>query len=293
MNKNSEKIFKTIVKALTILSVSMLLFVVYYIVKESIPVFTEVSFIEFVSGTEWMPIDFGFGTKFGIRYFILGTIMVSFVAVIISMIISIGISLFLTINVNSRMRKNIFAIIDLLSGIPSVVYGFIALELLTPLFFRLGVKTGNCVLLASIVLSVMITPFIVSSITYTFVNLKNKYMTQIKSLGIDEWYGVVTIILPKSIKKIILSLILANCRAMGETMAVMMVMGNAVIFPKLLGKGESIASLIALEMGTAIRNSSHYHALYAAGLILMIIVLLINIILHRIGNEESKNESII
>ena len=287
MNNILEKIFKYIIKALTIISLSMLLFVVLYIVKEAIPIFSEVSLMDFLTGTEWMPIDFGFGTKFGIKYFILGTLLVSLLAVFISMFISIGVSLFLAIKADDRIRKNVFPIIDLLSGIPSVVYGFIALEVLSPLFFKFGVKTGNCVLLAAIVLSIMITPFMISSITYTFLNLKNKYMQSIHSIGIDEWYGVLTIILPASIKKIILSIILANCRAMGETMAVMMVMGNAIVFPKILGKGESIASLIALEMGTAIRDSSHYHALYAAGLVLMVIVLFVNIILH-IFSEEKK-----
>ena len=69
-------------------------------------------------------------------------------------------------------------------------------------------------------------------------------------------------------------------------MAVMMVMGNAIVFPTIFGKGESIASLIALEMGTAVRGSNHYYALYAAGLVLMVIVLIINIILHRFSKEK-------
>lgn len=286
MNDTLEKVFKYFTKALTYITLSMLLFVICYIIKESIPIFKEVSLKDFILGKEWVPIDFGFGTKYGIQYFILGTLMVSFVAVVISMFISVGVSLLLTVNADDRVRRSIFPIIDLLSGIPSVVYGFIALELLSPLFFRLGVKTGNCVLLAAIVLSIMTTPFMISSVTYTFVNLKSKYMLAIKSLGVDEWYGVTTIIIPKSIKKIVLSLILANCRAMGETMAVMMVMGNAIVFPTLLGKGESIASLIALEMGTAVRGSNHYHAIYAAGLILMLIVLLINIVLHTFSKEK-------
>ena len=286
MNNVTEKIFKYFTKALTYLTLSMLLFVICYIIKESLPIFKEVTLKDFILGKDWMPIDFGFGTKYGIRYFILGTLLVSFIAVVISIFISIGVSLFLTIKASDSMRRNIFPIIDLLSGIPSVVYGFIALELLSPLFFKFGVKTGNCVMLAAIVLSIMITPFMISSVTYTFVNLKNKYMISIKSLGVDEWYGVTTIIIPRAIKKIILSLILANCRAMGETMAVMMVMGNAIVFPTIFGKGESIASLIALEMGTAVRGSNHYYALYAAGLVLMVIVLIINMILHKFSKEK-------
>lgn len=287
MNKTKEKIFKYFTKALTYIALSMLLFVICFIVKEALPIFKVVSVKEFVLGTEWVPIDFGFGTKYGMRYFIMGTLLVSLIAVVISMFISIGVSLFLAVVANDRARRNIFPVIDLLSGIPSVVYGFIALELLSPIFFSFGVKTGNCVLLAAIVLSIMITPYIVSSVTYTFVNLRNKYMISIKNLGIDEWYGMTTIILPQSVKRIVLSLILANCRAMGETMAVMMVMGNAIVLPTILGKGESIASLIALEMGTAVRESNHYYALYAAGLVLMATVLIINIVLHKFSKEST------
>ena len=96
------------------------------------------------------------------------------------------------------------------------------------------------------------------------------------ALGVSRWYAAATVILPASGRNILLSMILAIGRAMGETMAVMMVMGNANLFPRLLGKSESIASVIALEMGTAVYGSTHYHALYAAGMVLMLLLFLIN-----------------
>ena len=83
-------------------------------------------------------------------------------------------------------------------------------------------------------------------------------------------------------------MILAIGRAMGETMAVMMVMGNANLFPRLLGKSESIASVIALEMGTAVAGSTHYHALYAAGLVLMVMLFLINVVISALRNRFVK-----
>ena len=88
MNSVREKVFKYFTKALTYLTLSMLLFVICYIIKEAFPIFKEVNPKDFIFGTEWMPIDFGFGTKFGIWYFILGTLLVSLIAVIISMFIS-------------------------------------------------------------------------------------------------------------------------------------------------------------------------------------------------------------
>ena len=106
--------------------------------------------------------------------------------------------------------------------------------------------------------------------------VRKKYEPAAKAMGISKWHMAATIILPASWKNILMSMILAIGRAMGETMAVMMVIGNANLFPRLLGKSETIAAVIALEMGTAEAGSTHYHALYAAGLVLMLLLFAIN-----------------
>ena len=165
---------------------------------------------------------------------------------------------------------------DLLAGIPSVIYGFVGLQVLVKLFLKAGVPTGSCVLAAGILLAVMLLPFLVSSCCETMLKEKEKYELAACALGVSRWYAAATVILPASGRNILLSMILAIGRAMGETMAVMMVMGNANLFPRLLGKSESIASVIALEMGTAVYGSTHYHALYAAGMVLMLLLFLIN-----------------
>ena len=150
------------------------------------------------------------------------------------------------------------------------------LTLMVRLFIRAGVHTGSCVLAAGILLAVMLLPFLISSCSETMLKVRKRYQPAADVLGISKWHMVATIVLPGSWKNILLSMILAIGRAMGETMAVMMVIGNANLFPSLLGKSESIASVIALEMGTAVVGSTHYHALYAAGLVLMLLLFLIN-----------------
>lgn len=122
-------------------------------------------------------------------------------------------------------------------------------------------------------------PFLVSSCSETMLKVKEEYLPCAEAMGISRWYAIATIVLPASWKNIMMSMILAIGRAMGETMAVMMVIGNANLFPHLLGKSESIASVIALEMGTAVVGSTHYHALYAAGMVLMILLFAINMII--------------
>lgn len=110
-----------------------------------------------------------------------------------------------------------------------------------------------------------------------------------EAMGISRWHAVATIVLPASWKNILLAMILAVGRAMGETMAVMMVMGNVNLFPRLPGKGESIASVIALEMGTVVVGSTHYHALYAAGLVLMVL----GIVLFLFGYVFAQGAAVI
>lgn len=289
MHNIKENIFKILMQVLVVFTLLILVFIFYFLIKESMPLFNYCKLTDFIFGTEWMPISFGNELSFGIGYFILGTIYVSLIAISIGIFLCVGISLVITFSIKERFRKYIFAILDLISGIPSIVFGFFGLQVLSPIFFKLGVKTGNCVLLAGIVLTIMILPFMISSLSLTFDKLKNKYFVSASALGIDKWYVITTIILPSSFKSILLSIILANCRAMGETMAVMMVMGNAKVFPHLLSKGETIASLIALEMGTAIKNSPHYHALYAAGVVLLVMTFVVNQLVHRIGKKNENS----
>ena len=183
------------------------------------------------------------------------------------------------------MRGYLYPVIDLLAGIPSVIYGFIGLVTLVRLFMRAGVSTGSCVLAAGVLLAVMLLPFLVSSCSETMLAARRNYLPASQALGVSKWYAAAAVILPASWKNILLAMVLAIGRAMGETMAVMMVMGNANLFPRLLGKGESIAAVIALEMGTAVVGSPHYHALYAAGLVLMVLLCAINVTIGLIREK--------
>ena len=283
-----NKIFSAFIYILTAIAVLSLAFVIYFIVKEALPLFSEVSVTEFLSGQKWMPIDYTGVVSYGIFNFIAGTVYVSFVAMVLAAAIGLGTSMFLSCVVSEKMRGNLYPLIDLLAGIPSVVYGFIGLNVLVKIFLKAGVRTGSCVLAAGILLAIMLLPFLVSSCSETMLKEKEKYAEAADALGIDRWYMAATIVLPASMKNILFSMILAIGRAMGETMAVMMVMGNANLFPKLLGKGETIASAIALEMGTAVYGSTHYHALYAAGMVLMILLFMINGTINLIRNRMNR-----
>ena len=290
MRKKIDSAFSVLIYLLTACSIMALGFVIYFIVKEALPLFQEVSLSEFLLGKRWMPIDYTGTTAFGIFNFIVATVYVSFTAMILAVGIGLGASVFLSCVATESMCGILYPFVDLLAGIPSVVYGFIGLQVLVRIFLKAGVRTGTCVLAAGILLAVMLLPFLVSSCSETIRKEKKKYEAAAAALVIGRWYAIATIILPASWKNILLSMILAIGRAMGETMAVMMVMGNANLFPRLLGKSESIASVIALEMGTAEYGSTHYHALYGAGLVLMLLLFIINVGINMLRRRIVSNQ---
>ena len=274
-----------LIAALTAAAMAVLAFVIYFIVREALPIFEEVGLGELVLGRQWMPIDFTGVTSFGIFNFLAATIYVSVVGMALALLVGLGAALYLSCQASDRVRGYLYPVIDLLAGIPSVIDGFIGLVTLVRLFMRAGVSTGSCVLAAGVLLAVMLLPFLVSSCSETMLAARRNYLPASQALGVSKWYAAAAVILPASWKNILLAMVLAIGRAMGETMAVMMVMGNANLFPRLLGKGESIAAVIALEMGTAVVGSPHYHALYAAGLVLMVLLCAINVTIGLIREK--------
>lgn len=263
---------------LVAVAVAALASVLVTVALKAAPIVGEVGVGAFIFGSDWVPIDFtGSGASFGIANFVAATFAVSALALALALIVSVGAALFLACSVPPRIRGVLCSFIDLLAGIPSVVYGFIGLTVVVPALLKAGVPSGNCVLAAGIVLAVMVVPFMVSTMAESMVSVRERYLAPSLALGVGKWYAVYAVVLPVSARMLWPSIMMALARAAGETMAVMMVVGNANLFPQLLGKSETIASLIALEMGTAVSGSTHMHALFAAGFVLLALVLAIDV----------------
>lgn len=291
MKNIKENIFYFIAATGAFLSGILVLLVFFYIFKESIPFLKEVSWKDFLLGDAWSPM--GEKAEYSFLPMILATLYVSFMATAIAVIMGTGCGLFLTFYVKKRYSKIILSFIDMLAGIPSVIFGFIGLALLVEFMeTHLGMVSGESVLAGGLLLSVMLFPYVVTGCTETFEIVKDKYLVPSMSLGVSKWYCIRRIILPASCGSIFINMLLALSRALGETMAVMMVMGNSPIFPRFLGRAETIPSLIALEMGTAIYKSIHYSALYAGGLILMILITIIQAIAYRLKKTMSRGDEI-
>jgi len=281
MKNLKENVFSLIVKLLTGISLLLLAFIVIFIFKESLVFFKEVSIFKFVSGRTWNPL--GSPDKLSILPIILGTIYVSLIGILIALPIGVGSAVVLSSYTNQKVKRVARSVIDILAGIPSVVYGFVGLLVLVKFFeVKFSFASGESVLAGGVLLSIMMLPFIISTCDESMEKVYRDYSQYSSALGVSKSYMIRKIILPQSRKSILASIVLALGRGMGETMAVMMVIGNAPIMPKLLKKCQTIPSLIALEMGMAEVGSLHYHALFASGFVLIIILLIINTILYFI-----------
>lgn len=284
MNKWKNDIFKYIISILTVFSLLLLSFIILFILKESIVFFKEVSIIDFILGRRWNPLDSP--DKLSIYPIILGTIYVSIIGIVIALPIGVGNAIVLSSYTNGEFKRIMRSLIDILAGIPSVIYGFIGLLVLVKFFeVKFSFASGESVLAGGIILAIMMLPFIISTCEESMEKVYNEYSKTSNTLGVSKSYMIRKIILPSSKRSILASGVLALGRGMGETMAVMMVIGNSPIMPKLLGRARTIPSLIALEMGMAEVGSLHYHGLYASGFVLMMILLIINVILYIIKRK--------
>lgn len=283
--KIKNNLFKSVIYSLSFLSILLLLILIYFLFNESMPFFSKYNFFDFILGKTWSALE---PQKFGIFNILGASFYTAFLACVISLPIAFGISLFVSFYIYGFVRVIINWIINILAGIPSIIYGFFGLFVVIKFLEKnLKMSAGESVLAGSLVLSIMILPYFVSNFVQTLELIKKKYKRDSDSLGVSKEFFIRKIILKESFYPCITGFILAFSRAIGETMAVMMVIGNAPIFPKLFSKAETIASLIALEIGMSEVGSIHYHALFACGFVLLIFVLILNIILFVLNNRKS------
>lgn len=272
---NGERLFSGIVKLLTLLAVSILGFIIVFIALESMPAIKYAGLKGLFGFERWNPV--GSPPVISILPMIVATVYVSLLAVAIALPVGVGSAVFLSCIAPDWLRKMLRPFIDIMAGIPSVVYGFIGLIVVVgSIEDYTKLSSGESMLAGGIILAIMTLPYIVSTCDESMVAVIRQYEKVSKALGISRGHMIGHLVLPGSKRAILAGMVLSFARASGETMAVMMVIGNSPIFPRLMGKSQTIPSLIALEMGGAQIDSIHYHALFAAGLVLMIIRFVIN-----------------
>ena len=274
--RTKNNIFKTLVYIFAFLSIALLMILIGFMFKESLPFFKQYSVNKFLFGNLWDSMDGSFGA-FNI---ILASFCIALLACAFSFPISYGLSLMIVFYTNNKVKTLVSWIIRILAGIPSIIYGFFGLFVIVKFFEKnFKMAAGESVFAGSVILSIMILPYFVEVLTETFEKIKQKYQRQSDCFGISKEYFIRKIVLKQSLRSAFSGFVLAFSRAIGETMAVMMVIGNAPILPKFFSKAETIASLIALEVGMSEAGSLHYHALYASSFVLLVFVIILDVIL--------------
>lgn len=281
-----NKVFKYTVYIFTLFTILLLLTLIVFLYNQSLPFFLKNNFLKFIFGRVWDATEVS--GSFGIFNILLASVFISILACIISLPIAIGTALYICFYTKNS-KVFLIWLINILAGIPSIIYGFFGMIIIVKNIERIfKISAGESVLAGSIILSIMILPYFVSNLIETIELIKKKYQRDSDALGISKEYFIRKVVLKKLHFSILTGFMISFSRAIGETMAVMMVIGNAPIFPKLLSKAQTIPSLIALEIGMSEVYSEHYYALFASGFILLILVLIINILLFVI-NRKSRN----
>uniref|UniRef100_A0A7C4GHG5 Phosphate transport system permease protein n=1 Tax=candidate division WOR-3 bacterium TaxID=2052148 RepID=A0A7C4GHG5_UNCW3 len=252
-------------------AVAMIFLIAAFIFREGMPLMLKVGITNFIASTRWQP---GQG-KFGILPMIVGSLEVTILAIVIGAVLGLSCAMFLAEFAPRWSVRILKPMIELLAGIPSVVYGFIGVVVLVPWIRTVFGGPGFSVLAASIILGIMILPTVIAISLDAFNAVPPSYKEGSLALGATRWQTLSRVMIPGARSGIIAAFILGMGRAVGETMAVIMVAGNALTLPvSVLQPVRTLTSNIALEMGYA--AGDHQAALFATGVVLFVIIVILN-----------------
>lgn len=268
--ENAMHIVFIIATCVSILSVAM---ICIFMFSNGVPAMKEIGFANFLLGTKWKP-----GQEiFGIFPMIIGSIYVTAGAILIGVPIGLLCAIFMARFCPKKLYKVLKPAIDLLAGIPSIVYGFFGLVVITPIIRDSFGGSGKNILTASILLGIMILPTIISVSESAIKAVPESYFEGALALGDTSERSTIKVIVPAAKSGILAGIILGIGRAVGETMAVVMIAGNHAVMPdSVLAGVRTLTSNIVLEMGYA--TGLHRDALIATGVVLFVFILIINLL---------------
>jgi len=277
IRKIKEFIIEKLIFISGLASIFFVVLIFLFLLKEGLAVFKTVSPFKFLLGKNWYPISEP--SQLGILPLILGSLLVTVGAAIISVPIGVACAIYIAEVVPLKAKEILKAAIELLAAIPSVVLGFIGMVTLVPwmrILFKL--PTGLTALSGSIMLAFMAMPTIVSIAEDALYSVPKTYKEGALALGATHWQAIWRVMLPAASSGILAAVMLGIGRVIGETMAVMMITGNAALIPhSILQPVRTLTATIAAEMGEAVVGSEHYFALFAIGIVLFVISFAVNV----------------
>ena len=283
MKLNKENGMKWVFFLAAFTSVLAVALICIFLFAGGVPAMAEIGFGDFLFGQKWKPGN----NLYGIFPMIMGSICVTGVSLLIGVPIAIFTSVFMAAYCPKKIYPICQAAVNLMSGVPSVVYGFFGLVLIVPLMNAMTGKDGSTMLTASILLAIMILPTIIGVSETAIRSVPEHYYEGSLALGATKERSLFSVVLPAARSGVIAGIVLGIGRAIGETMAVIMIAGNQPRMPKGLFKGvRTMTANIVLEMGYA--TDLHREALIATGVVLFVFILIINLVFSIVKGKADK-----
>lgn len=292
LNKNKKQhVENSVGRILTMVCAGLLILVVlsitYFIASKGLSTFfvDRVSFVDFISGLKWDPEDDP--AQFGVLPFIIGSFLVTLLAAIIAAPLGIGAAIFMTEIYPTLGKKVLKPVIELLVGIPSVVYGYIGLTILVPLIRDKFDVLGFSLLAGGIVLAIMILPTVTSVATDAIEAVPQDIRNASLALGATRWQTIWNIVLHSAMPGCLTAIVLGMARAFGEALAVQMVIGNTTKLPtSLLDPTSTLTSGITLNMGNTIQGTAYNNALWSMALLLLLMSFGFIMLIRILGRKK-------
>ncbi|MEG0283250.1 MAG: phosphate ABC transporter permease subunit PstC [Erysipelotrichales bacterium] len=285
MKKKSVRIYETLFKSSSILVMLMLFLIIIFIFMASLPLLKEYNLINIIFNNEWSPTSQN--PQFGLLNMLSATLISTFLALLIGIPIGLGTSIYLAKIAPPKVKAALISIIEVLAGIPSVIYGFFILKTVVALIYKYGNSSdvsGNGMLAAIIVLAIMVLPTIIT-ISTTSLGQVDKAMDDASyALGANRTQTIFKVDFRAAKSGILASILLGVGKVVGETMAVMLVCGNLPLFPSnLLLPTRTLTTNIATDMAYA--NGVHQSALFFTGVVLFVIIIILNLLILRLNKK--------
>lgn len=284
----SELIISLIIKFAGYSAIIFVTLIFIFLLRSGLPTLTEVD-LKSILGPRWYPIE----EYFGLLPLIGGTLIVTVGAAIVAIPFGVGTAVYIAEIAPRQVREFLKPLVEVLGGLPSVVLGFIGFLILAPYIRRiLNLSTGLSAFTGSLLLAAISLPTIVSIAEDALDAVPQSYRDAALALGATDWQTIWRVTLPAAKSGVITAVMLGIGRAIGETMTVMMVTGNAAVIPKglsaLFSPARTMTATIAAEMGEVATGSVHYHVLFFIGIVLFLISLLVNIVATTVIYRQKK-----
>ena len=273
-----------------LLAAAVLLGILGFLLVYGIRTFAGTSVFEFLAGTRWNPDAYG-KPSYGLVPLLVGSLLTTVLALLVAIPFGIAGAVFISERLKGWLRVTVKTVVELFAGFPSVVIGFFGLVVLAPLISKVfGVSSGLNMLNASFLLAFMALPTIISVADDALRVVPQSYREAAYALGATPWTTAIRIVLPAARSGMLAGVMLGFGRAIGETMAVLMVAGNAPIIPKsLFDPVRTITTTIAVELGETPFHTTHFYALFALGLVLFLIALGTNVLAESLIKREKRS----